>query len=77
MSIKLLIVALDDCLIDQPVAEEVKKDLTDKDVEMGFDISLTKHKGQVMIKICLFGFFIYSAVINFWSCLSFGYHVLP
>jgi thioredoxin reductase (NADPH) len=31
----------------QPVQEETQKDITDKDVEMGFDISRTKHKGQV------------------------------
>jgi hypothetical protein len=31
----------------QPVQEETKKEITDKDVEMGFDISRTKHKGQV------------------------------
>jgi hypothetical protein len=31
----------------QPVQEETKKEIADKDVEMGFDISRTKHKGQV------------------------------
>jgi len=33
----------------QPVQEETKKDITDKDVEMGFDISHRKHKGQVFM----------------------------
>ncbi|GFY93675.1 NADPH-dependent thioredoxin reductase C [Actinidia rufa] len=32
----------------QPKTEEVKKDLTDRDVQEGFDITLTKHKGQVI-----------------------------
>lgn len=34
----------------QPVAEEPKKDLTDRDVEMGFDIARTKHKGQYALR---------------------------
>ncbi|XP_039136644.1 thioredoxin reductase NTRC [Dioscorea cayenensis subsp. rotundata] len=43
---------VNDLLVEfhQPVAEEVKKDLTGKDVEMGFDISLTKHKGQYALR---------------------------
>ncbi|KAH9679362.1 NADPH-dependent thioredoxin reductase 3 [Citrus sinensis] len=32
----------------QPQAEEPKKDLTDRDVQEGFDITCTKHKGQVI-----------------------------
>ncbi|KAL5995238.1 hypothetical protein ACLOJK_025296 [Asimina triloba] len=32
----------------QPQEEEVKKELSDRDVQMGFDIALTKHKGQVI-----------------------------
>ncbi|CAN6200100.1 unnamed protein product [Urochloa humidicola] len=41
-----------DLLIEfhQPVQEEKKKDITDKDVEMGFDISRTKHKGQYALR---------------------------
>lgn len=36
----------------QPVTEEVKKkELSDRDVDMGFDITMTKHKGQVRDKI--------------------------
>ncbi|MED6182189.1 hypothetical protein PIB30_026177 [Stylosanthes scabra] len=34
----------------QPQTEEVKKELTDKDVEEGFDITLTKHKGQYALR---------------------------
>ncbi|KAG1371090.1 Thioredoxin reductase NTRC [Cocos nucifera] len=34
----------------QPVAEEVKKEVTDRDVEMGFDITRTKHKGQYALR---------------------------
>ncbi|KAJ8509790.1 hypothetical protein OPV22_000224 [Ensete ventricosum] len=34
----------------QPVTEEVKKELTDKDAQMGFDITLTKHKGQYALR---------------------------
>ncbi|KAG2687148.1 hypothetical protein I3760_09G038600 [Carya illinoinensis] len=34
----------------QPQAEEVKKELTDRDVREGFDISLTKHKGQYALR---------------------------
>ncbi|KAK1293855.1 Thioredoxin reductase NTRC [Acorus calamus] len=32
----------------QPQTEVPKKEMPDKDVEMGFDITLTKHKGQVI-----------------------------
>lgn len=38
-----------DLFNQQPVHEEPKKELSDKDVQMGFDITLTKHKGQVNI----------------------------
>jgi hypothetical protein len=31
----------------QPVREEPKKEIEGKDVEMGFDITHTKHRGQV------------------------------
>ena len=31
----------------QPVREEKKKEIAGKDVEMGFDITHTKHRGQV------------------------------
>lgn len=31
----------------QPHTEEVKKELTPRDVQEGFDITLTKHRGQV------------------------------
>ncbi|KAF3635659.1 Thioredoxin reductase [Capsicum annuum] len=34
----------------QPATEEVKKELTDKDVQEGFDITLTKHKGQYALR---------------------------
>nr|KYP73653.1 Thioredoxin reductase [Cajanus cajan] len=34
----------------QPKTEEVKKELTDRDVQEGFDISLTKHKGQYALR---------------------------
>ncbi|KAK8956673.1 Thioredoxin reductase NTRC [Platanthera zijinensis] len=34
----------------QPVTEEEKKEPTDKDVQMGFDVSLTKHKGQYALR---------------------------
>ena len=33
----------------QPPVEEVKKEITDRDVREGFDITLTKHKGQVQV----------------------------
>ena len=33
----------------QPQTEEVKKELTDRDVQAGFHITLTKHKGQVQV----------------------------
>ncbi|XP_027065413.1 thioredoxin reductase NTRC-like [Coffea arabica] len=34
----------------QPKTEEVRKELTDRDVQEGFDISLTKHKGQYALR---------------------------
>lgn len=34
-------------LFCQKPTEEAKKELTDRDVQEGFDITLTKHKGQV------------------------------
>ncbi|MCD7453368.1 thioredoxin-disulfide reductase [Datura stramonium] len=34
----------------QPQAEDVKKELTEKDVQEGFDITLTKHKGQYALR---------------------------
>ncbi|XP_050227197.1 NADPH-dependent thioredoxin reductase 3 [Mercurialis annua] len=34
----------------QPPTEEVKKELTDRDVNEGFDITLTKHKGQYALR---------------------------
>lgn len=34
----------------QPKTEEVKKELTDRDVQEGFDILLTKHKGQYALR---------------------------
>ncbi|EYU20755.1 hypothetical protein ABFS82_11G009600 [Erythranthe guttata] len=34
----------------QPATEEVKKELTDKDVHEGFDITLTKHRGQYALR---------------------------
>jgi len=40
---------LHDLFNEQSVPEEPKKELLDKDVQMGFDITLTKHKGQVTI----------------------------
>ncbi|KAM0947788.1 putative thioredoxin-disulfide reductase [Dioscorea sansibarensis] len=51
LSVERYLVA-NDLLVEfhQPVTEEVKKELTDKDVEMGFDISLTKHKGQYALR---------------------------
>ncbi|CAI0374933.1 unnamed protein product [Linum tenue] len=41
-----------DLLIEfhQPATEEVKKELTDKDVQEGFDITRTKHKGQYALR---------------------------
>ncbi|KAL3034118.1 hypothetical protein AAZX31_02G174700 [Glycine max] len=41
-----------DLLIEfhQPKTEEVKKELTDRDVHEGFDITLTKHKGQYALR---------------------------
>ncbi|KAJ0977539.1 hypothetical protein J5N97_013013 [Dioscorea zingiberensis] len=52
LSVERYLVA-NDLLIEfhQPVAEGGEKELSDKDVEMGFDISLTKHRGQVMTNI--------------------------
>lgn len=38
----------------QPQTEEVKKEPTDRDVQEGFDITLTKHKGQVCTSHLLF-----------------------
>ncbi|KAG8371968.1 hypothetical protein BUALT_Bualt12G0018000 [Buddleja alternifolia] len=34
----------------QPATEEVKKELTDRDVQQGFDITLTKHRGQYALR---------------------------
>ncbi|CAN0890473.1 NADPH-dependent thioredoxin reductase 3 [Linum grandiflorum] len=34
----------------QPATEEVKKELTDRDVQQGFDITRTKHKGQYALR---------------------------
>ncbi|KAK6941808.1 FAD/NAD(P)-binding domain [Dillenia turbinata] len=34
----------------QPKTEEVKKELTDRDVQEGFDITLTKHRGQYALR---------------------------
>ncbi|XP_054790380.1 NADPH-dependent thioredoxin reductase 3 isoform X2 [Prosopis cineraria] len=34
----------------QPKSEEVKKELTDRDIQEGFDITLTKHKGQYALR---------------------------
>ncbi|KAF0907346.1 hypothetical protein E2562_015845 [Oryza meyeriana var. granulata] len=34
----------------QPVREEKQKEITDRDVEMGFDISHTKHRGQYALR---------------------------
>ncbi|KAL2480660.1 NADPH-dependent thioredoxin reductase 3 [Abeliophyllum distichum] len=34
----------------QPKTEKVKKELTDRDVQEGFDITLTKHKGQYALR---------------------------
>lgn len=34
----------------QPQTEEVKKELTDRDVREGFDITLTKHRGQYSLR---------------------------
>ncbi|MBA0678288.1 hypothetical protein Goari_019642, partial [Gossypium aridum] len=34
----------------QPQTEEVKKELTDRDIQEGFDITLTKHKGQYALR---------------------------
>ncbi|KAJ7972206.1 Thioredoxin reductase [Quillaja saponaria] len=34
----------------QPKTEEVKKEITDRDVQEGFDITLTKHKGQYALR---------------------------
>ncbi|CAA0829866.1 NADPH-dependent thioredoxin reductase 3 [Striga hermonthica] len=41
-----------DLLIEfhQPATEEVKKELTDRDVQEGFDITLTKHRGQYALR---------------------------
>ncbi|GFY81113.1 NADPH-dependent thioredoxin reductase C [Actinidia rufa] len=47
--------ASNDLLVEfhQPKTEDVKKDLTDRDVQEGFDITLTKHKGQAIPNIGL------------------------
>ncbi|XP_078435572.1 NADPH-dependent thioredoxin reductase C [Wolffia australiana] len=34
----------------QPVREEPKKEISDRDISMGFDITLTKHKGQYALR---------------------------
>lgn len=34
----------------QPQTEDVKKELTDRDVQEGFDITITKHKGQYALR---------------------------
>ncbi|XP_051151564.1 thioredoxin reductase NTRC [Andrographis paniculata] len=34
----------------QPAPEEAKKELTDRDVQEGFDITLTKHRGQYALR---------------------------
>ncbi|XP_006351311.1 thioredoxin reductase NTRC-like [Solanum tuberosum] len=34
----------------QPPTEEIKKELSEKDVQEGFDITLTKHKGQYALR---------------------------
>ncbi|KAL5546326.1 hypothetical protein UlMin_006013 [Ulmus minor] len=41
-----------DLLIEfhQPKTEEVRKELTDRDVQEGFDITLTKHRGQYALR---------------------------
>ncbi|KAL0404901.1 UNVERIFIED_CONTAM: Thioredoxin reductase NTRC [Sesamum radiatum] len=41
-----------DLLIEfhQPATEEVKKELTDRDVKEGFDITMTKHRGQYALR---------------------------
>ncbi|CAL5085179.1 unnamed protein product [Urochloa decumbens] len=51
LSVERYLVA-NDLLIEfhQPFQEETKKDITEKDVEMGFDISRTKHKGQYALR---------------------------
>ncbi|PAN15229.1 hypothetical protein PAHAL_2G473400 [Panicum hallii] len=51
LSVERYLVA-NDLLVEfhQPVQEETQKDITDKDVEMGFDISRTKHKGQYALR---------------------------
>ncbi|KAL6657108.1 hypothetical protein ACP70R_004888 [Stipagrostis hirtigluma subsp. patula] len=51
LSVERYLVA-NDLLVEfhQPVQEETKKEVTDKDVEMGFDISHTKHKGQYALR---------------------------
>ncbi|CAD6216833.1 unnamed protein product [Miscanthus lutarioriparius] len=51
LSVERYLVA-NDLLVEfhQPVQEETKKDITDKDVEMGFDISHRKHKGQYALR---------------------------
>uniref|UniRef100_A0A1D1XMI9 Thioredoxin reductase NTRC n=2 Tax=Anthurium amnicola TaxID=1678845 RepID=A0A1D1XMI9_9ARAE len=51
LSVERYLVA-NDLLIEfhQPLKEEVKKEISDRDTVMGFDISLTKHKGQYSLR---------------------------
>ncbi|KMZ61090.1 Thioredoxin-disulfide reductase [Zostera marina] len=43
---------INDLLVEfhQPVAKEVKKEIKGRDAQMGFDITLTKHKGQYALR---------------------------
>lgn len=45
-----IVLSLIHVCFQQPKTEEPKKDISDRDVQMGFDITLTKHKGQVIIR---------------------------
>lgn len=51
LSVERYLVA-NDLLVEfhQPVSEEPMKELSDKDVHMGFDITLTKHRGQYALR---------------------------
>ncbi|BAF22429.1 Os07g0657900 [Oryza sativa Japonica Group] len=51
LSVERYLVA-NDLLVEfhQPVREEKEKEITDRDVEMGFDISHTKHRGQYALR---------------------------
>ncbi|KAJ6852313.1 thioredoxin reductase NTRC [Iris pallida] len=51
LSVERYLVA-NDLLVEfhQPVAEEMKKEPSDKDVQMSFDITLTKHRGQYALR---------------------------